>query len=77
MQGTGKQKIGAMVNFVAFYIIAIPAALMLGFKLDLGVEVRAHLGAPSMGLSHMGHLSQHECKSRRLLLHCNNIISAQ
>lgn len=36
--GAGKQKLGMLVNFVAFYVLAVPAALMLGFWGRRGVE---------------------------------------
>ncbi len=37
-QGCGKQKHGVIVNVVAFYIFAIPVALVLGFWCKQGVE---------------------------------------
>lgn len=37
-QGAGKQKYGAVINLVAFYVFAIPVALLLGFWGHLGVE---------------------------------------
>ncbi|GFR43909.1 hypothetical protein Agub_g5043 [Astrephomene gubernaculifera] len=38
IQGAGKQKLGVLVNVVAFYVAAIPAALVLAFVLGWGVE---------------------------------------
>ncbi|KXZ52717.1 hypothetical protein GPECTOR_8g111 [Gonium pectorale] len=38
IQGAGKQKLGVLVNVVAFYGVAIPAALVLAFWLRWGVE---------------------------------------
>uniref|UniRef100_A0ACD5XJN8 Uncharacterized protein n=1 Tax=Avena sativa TaxID=4498 RepID=A0ACD5XJN8_AVESA len=38
VRGCGRQKIGAFVNFVAYYIVGIPAALVFTFVLHLGVK---------------------------------------
>lgn len=38
LAGAGKQKLGMLVNFVAFYVLAVPAALLLGFWGGRGVE---------------------------------------
>ena len=37
LRGSGRQYIGAIVNFIAYYIIGIPLAVVFGFKTDLGV----------------------------------------
>ena len=37
LKGSGRQYIGAIVNFVAYYIIGIPLAVVIGFKTHLGV----------------------------------------
>ncbi|KAL7535978.1 hypothetical protein ACHAXR_007509 [Thalassiosira sp. AJA248-18] len=37
-RGTGRQALGAKVNFVAFYIIGIPLGYILGVKRGFGVE---------------------------------------
>merc|ERR1712146_354672 len=37
LRGCGKQAIGALTNFVAFYCIGIPLAYVFAFKLHLGV----------------------------------------
>eukprot|EP00198_Chlamydomonas_reinhardtii_P007691 XP_001697028.1 predicted protein [Chlamydomonas reinhardtii] len=37
-QGAGKQRLGVLVNIVAFYVCAIPTALLLAFRLGWGVE---------------------------------------
>lgn len=37
MRGQGRQKIGAVANFVAFYILAIPLGLYAAFQLNYGV----------------------------------------
>ena len=37
MQGAGKQQRGALVNLVAFYLLAMPLALFLAFYAHLGV----------------------------------------
>lgn len=37
LRGSGRQYIGAMINFVAYYIIGIPIGVLLGFKADLKV----------------------------------------
>ena len=37
MKGSGRQYIGAVTSFVAYYIIGIPVGIVLGFKTDLGV----------------------------------------
>jgi Na+-driven multidrug efflux pump len=39
VRGCGRQKIGAFVNFVAYYIVGIPAALVFTFVCHLGVQV--------------------------------------
>lgn len=38
LQGAGKQRLGVLVNIVAFYVCAIPTALLLAFRLGWGVE---------------------------------------
>ncbi|KAG2498960.1 hypothetical protein HYH03_003149 [Edaphochlamys debaryana] len=38
IQGAGKQKLGVLVNVVAFYVVAIPLALALAFPGGQGVE---------------------------------------
>lgn len=38
IQGAGKQRLGVVVNVVAFYVFAIPVALLLGFWAGLGTE---------------------------------------
>ncbi|KAG2439264.1 hypothetical protein HXX76_004625 [Chlamydomonas incerta] len=38
IQGAGKQRLGVLVNVVAFYVVAIPTALLLAFRLGWGVE---------------------------------------
>ncbi|KAG2453546.1 hypothetical protein HYH02_001765 [Chlamydomonas schloesseri] len=38
IQGAGKQRLGVVVNVVAFYVAAIPTALLLAFRLGWGVE---------------------------------------
>ena len=37
LRGSGRQYIGAIVNFIAYYIIGIPLAIVLGFKTTLGI----------------------------------------
>jgi MATE family multidrug resistance protein len=37
-RGTGKQAIGAMANIIAFYVIGLPFAWVLGFHTQLGVR---------------------------------------
>ena len=37
LRGSGRQYIGAIVNFIAYYIIGIPLAVVLGFKTTLGI----------------------------------------
>ncbi|XP_047049730.1 protein DETOXIFICATION 16-like isoform X2 [Lolium rigidum] len=37
VRGCGRQKIGALVNFVAYYLLGIPAALVFTFVCHLGV----------------------------------------
>ncbi|XP_044343805.1 protein DETOXIFICATION 16 [Triticum aestivum] len=36
VRGCGQQKIGAFVNFIAYYLVGIPAALVFTFKCHLG-----------------------------------------
>lgn len=36
--GAGKQRLGVAVNIIAFYVFAIPLALVLGFVEGLGTE---------------------------------------
>ncbi|GIL46835.1 hypothetical protein Vafri_3721 [Volvox africanus] len=38
IQGAGKQRLGVMVNVLAFYVVAIPTALIFAFVLHWGVE---------------------------------------
>ncbi|KAI9290538.1 MATE efflux family protein, partial [Neoconidiobolus thromboides FSU 785] len=38
LRGQGRQKIGAVVNLVSWYIIAIPISSLLGFGLHFGVQ---------------------------------------
>ncbi|EFJ50951.1 hypothetical protein VOLCADRAFT_103747 [Volvox carteri f. nagariensis] len=38
IQGAGKQRLGVLVNVFAFYVAAIPTALVLAFVLQWGVE---------------------------------------
>ncbi|XP_071676141.1 protein DETOXIFICATION 16-like isoform X2 [Lolium perenne] len=38
VRGCGRQKIGALVNFVAYYLVGIPAALVFTFVCHLGVQ---------------------------------------
>ncbi|KAJ1988345.1 ethionine resistance protein [Dimargaris cristalligena] len=37
LRGQGKQKLGAMLNIPAYYVLAIPAGLFLGFRMEYGV----------------------------------------
>lgn len=37
LRGQGRQKLGSSLNLIAYYIITIPLALVLAFKLDLGM----------------------------------------
>ncbi len=37
LRGSGRQYIGAVVNFIAYYIVAIPIGALLTFKTDLEV----------------------------------------
>ena len=37
LRGCGKQSIGAIINVIAFYLIGIPLAYLLAFKMDIGV----------------------------------------
>ncbi|VAH70916.1 unnamed protein product [Triticum turgidum subsp. durum] len=39
VRGCGQQKIGAFVNFIAYYLVGIPAALVFTFKCHLGGKV--------------------------------------
>mmetsp|Transcript_36261 Transcript_36261/g.107068 ORF Transcript_36261/g.107068 Transcript_36261/m.107068 type:complete len:165 (-) Transcript_36261:27-521(-) len=36
LRGCGRQKIGATINFVAYWVIGLPASCLLAFKLGLG-----------------------------------------
>ncbi|KAI0233243.1 ethionine resistance protein [Massospora cicadina] len=38
LRGQGRQKIGAIANFLAFYVLAIPLALYAVFRLGYGVR---------------------------------------
>ena len=38
LRGSGRQYIGAIVNFIAYYIIGIPLAVLLGFKTSLSIR---------------------------------------
>ena len=35
LRGSGRQYVGAIVNFIAYYIIGIPIGATLAFKTDL------------------------------------------
>merc|ERR1712232_1261229 len=37
LRGCGRQKIGACLNFVAYYIVGIPFGVMMAFYFDQGV----------------------------------------
>ena len=37
LRGSGRQYIGAIVNFIAYYVIGIPLAVVLGYKANLSV----------------------------------------
>jgi MATE family multidrug resistance protein len=37
LRGSGRQYIGAVVNFIAYYVIGIPIGAVLGLKTNLGV----------------------------------------
>ena len=37
LRGSGRQYIGAVVNFITYYVIGIPIGSVLGLKTDLGV----------------------------------------
>ena len=41
LRGSGRQHIGAYVNLVAYYVIAIPVGCLATFYFDFGVQVRA------------------------------------
>ena len=45
LAGAGKQRLGAGVNAVAYWVVAVPAACLLGFGAKLGVQVGAGGGA--------------------------------
>jgi hypothetical protein len=36
--GTGKQEVGALTNLISFWIIGIPLAYALAFRVDLGLQ---------------------------------------
>ena len=37
LKGSGRQYIGAIVNFIDFYIIGLPLSIILGFKTSLQI----------------------------------------
>lgn len=37
MRGCGRQYVGAVVSFIAYYIIALPLGAAIGFKTELGL----------------------------------------
>ena len=37
LRGSGRQYIGAITNFIGYYIIGIPLGAVLGFKTTLGI----------------------------------------
>ena len=37
LKGSGRQYIGAIVNFFAYYVIGIPLAVVIGIKTNLGI----------------------------------------
>lgn len=39
LRGSGRQHIGAYVNLVAYYVVAIPVACLATFYFDFGVVV--------------------------------------
>ena len=41
LRGSGRQHIGAYVNLVAYYVVAIPVGCLATFYFDFGVEVSA------------------------------------
>lgn len=37
LRGSGRQYIGAIVNFIAYYIIGLPLGAVICFKADMGI----------------------------------------
>ncbi|KZT30058.1 MATE efflux family protein [Neolentinus lepideus HHB14362 ss-1] len=38
LRGLGRQRVGALFNFVAYYVLALPVGLSLAFRTDLGLQ---------------------------------------
>ena len=42
-RGCGWQTVGAFINLGSFYIVGLPVSCILGFLLELGVQVRTDI----------------------------------
>jgi multidrug resistance protein, MATE family len=42
LRGCGRQRAGAVANFVSYYVIALPCAIVICFKVGGGVEEALH-----------------------------------
>ncbi len=44
LRGSGRQYIGAVANFIGYYIVGIPLAFVLGFRNIIGVWIGMTVG---------------------------------
>ncbi|GKE91472.1 multi antimicrobial extrusion protein, partial [Tanacetum coccineum] len=44
VRGSGRQKIGAVANLGAYYIIGIPLAILFAFVFHMGGKILGHMG---------------------------------
>jgi MATE family multidrug resistance protein len=44
-RGCGWQKMGALINFVSFYIVGLPISCILAFRTHLGPQVGARVSS--------------------------------